>query len=284
MTQELQIGRDKSPAGIGKNRVQHELLSGWKAYIPPAWLGGQGLSLVVFLNSSLNVKAFSPEGLALSLLIFAGYLWESTGFLSPEDRVNQPARFFYFQGKGKIAIGVSCLFALMGLFVLGTSLFEWKILGALMISSGLLFGYSVLRWKEYGIFKPLIVSLAWLVALVGFSNSDFLPSSAVLCGLFLLLLLDSLWLDVRDRVGDRLYGIRIRLINKRPYLVLLMLHVLFSVWLLWTSFESSWWMLMSNFILALCGLSGRRSISRWTYGLLIPLWSYFLALSALVGS
>lgn len=232
----------------------------------------------------MGFKMLTNKAFALGLFVFASYLLESTGFLSPEDRVNQPRRYEYFRNKGRMVFGVVGVSLIFALVILGGELFQPRILVSAFSAFLLLFCYSVFRWKELGILKPLIVSLAWIVSVVGFLEGESLPSWMMIVGLFLLLVLDSLWLDVRDRKGDQAYGINIKLIKQRPYPVLLGLHGLFALWLILFPFEFSNWLLGASLALALCGWSGRWPISRWSYGLLIPLWSYGLILMACIKS
>lgn len=271
MDQELQVGRNKAPTEIGKKGVKHFSLSGLRAYLAPLCLAGQGFSLLLYLRVDLMnaVPAF--------FFIFSGYLFEAIGDFSPEDVVNQPERFYFLQDHkhlSRLVVGGGVVFGLSWmLFLSNLSLRLWI---CLIVALSLFIIYSIGRFKEGMVLKPVLVSGAWTLVLIGFSSLNLVNQGVVFIHLFILLFLDSLWLDIRDQRGDLENRIQLFWIAKHPVSRLFCFHVLAGLLLL---LFGGWWqrdLLFAHLMLFLIGAGALRAVSRFTYGLLIPLWSYFL--------
>lgn len=264
------------------------LYSWWQAYLPPLWLGGQGLSLLILTHFLFSQSLLSVSSFSLVCFIFSSYLFDSLGLFSPEDKINQPGRFYYFKSRKHKAIGVISASLLLG-FILGWQ--KWltaKVLFACLAVMILITLYMVFRLKEKAWLKPVIVSLAWIIMIFAFSESQGVSGDHLeifYLGLFGLLVLDSLWLDIKDRVGDREFGIRMSLIRKRPVLTMTLLHLALGVAIVAFPFKGAVFLLLSHLILWLCGVCGQwPQVSRWAYGLMIPIWSYCCAIAIFIVS
>jgi hypothetical protein len=253
------------------------LWQGIKAYLPPLALGAQGAALLVFLGRWSGEEVSFSLVLALGALIFSSYLFEGMGFFSPEDKINQPQRFDYFHAHAPSAFLVVVLAAGAGVFLAGARLFELRIFLSLVSTAVLFTLYSIFRWKKGGLLKPLMVSLAWMSALWGLSAADFSKDFPVLTLLFCLLFLDSLWLDLRDKKGDGEYGFKIGHLNRHPFALLWVAHLILAGLIFWRMPEA-FFLNAANVILVLSAMLGFYFLPRWLYGMVIPFWAFFLGI------
>ena len=230
-------------------------------------MAGQGLSLLLFLNQDVRV---GPKEGAFFLLIFSVYLFDALGIFSPEDRINQPHRFWYFNQRWRS----QCVILFLSLTLAFTGLALDPEGGGGLAVLSLIFGgmiyfcYSVLRFKEGKVLKPILVSGVWVVMLYG-SSKVFNP------WIFLLLFLDSLWLDLKDQKGDVIYGIKILLSQK----LLIGFHLGFLLLLLTLRPNFMVEFIGAQLMILASGLCLIQVNSRALFGSVMTSWAYFLFLS-----
>jgi len=269
MAEQFQVDGDKTPASKSNDGVKHGGLFWLKAYTPPALIGVQGLSLCIYLSPH-------PRSLALGFLLFGIYLFEGMGILSPEDRINQPQRFQFFKQHRKSAlllVGASLCLGLLLLWTLSPPF--WRPSGALILSGIGFVLYVLFRWKVFGLLKPFLVSFSWVLALWGFSLIDFRGNEILYLGLFSLLFLDSLWLDLKDSPGDGAYGFNIKHLERGPMRRLFALHLFLAIFLgVLIGIKDP--LFVCNGILLISGVLGMKISSRWIHSLLVPVWSIYL--------
>ena len=165
------------------------------AWIPPAW------SLVAFLGT-LGI-----------------YLLDSVRSADREDAISQPVRAALFRKHRGLAVCAGLLSLLIGggaLLAVRPAPGSWCLV-VLMGVLGMAYLLPVLpasdRWhtlKDLSLVKPVMISLAWLLGAFVVAWDAAPPTSTAPWGCSLvfatstgsILLLDSLWLDRRDRIAD----------------------------------------------------------------------------------
>ena len=281
MAQQFQVNRNKSPGGVSKNRIEHEKGLSWvKAYLPPFFIAGQGLALcsVLILQKSDIQMPMVWSAFSLASFLFSVYLFEGMGLLSPEDRVNQPLRWNFFRVHKHSAFFWILLSGLIGVLCFERSdLPVVRPFGSLL-ASGFGFGlYVFFRWKIFGLMKPFLVSLSWILALWGFSHVELNSHFPLYLTVFFLLFLDSLWLDLKDVKGDAAYGFNVRHFANHPRRTLSLGHLALFFFIAGT-FSWSHPLQFANGLLWACGYFSVSRATRFQYALLILLWSYLLGL------
>lgn len=181
------------------------------------------ISAVCFVQSVVILLtghgATAPWLVAAGLSTLGLYLLDSIRSAEREDGLSQPMRsLFFFRHRGwTLVIATSCLgVGALSVFVAKPSSIGWGVLILLgLLSTAYLVpllpsSKRMVTLKDFGLFKPFVISGAWLVGglLVAFesavSQSDL--SVVALFGIVVvagaLLLLDSVWLDRRDMAAD----------------------------------------------------------------------------------
>ena len=166
--------------------------------------------------------------LAVATGILAVHLFDSVRGADREDRISQPHRAALFRTHAATALVLSGAFLVLTvLFLLAAKTPLWVLVAfgllGLLAASYIL---PVLSWfdprrgspdslKDLARLKPALISLAWLagaclVVLARSPHLDGTPAAGDVLTLmiiaFPLLLLDSIWLDRRDRRADASYG------------------------------------------------------------------------------
>ena len=183
--------------------------------------------------------------------ILAIHLFDSVRGADREDRISQPHRARLFRGHAFLALILSgALLILTGVFLVAANTPLWVfaafgLLGLLAAS----YVFPVLSFfharkgrpdslKDLARLKPVLISLAWLAGacLVVFARPgplDDTPEVGDVLSLMIvalpLLLLDSIWLDRRDRRADESYDrltFAVRLSAKSFHGVCIMLWLL----------------------------------------------------------
>jgi 4-hydroxybenzoate polyprenyltransferase len=172
------------------------------------------------------------------------YLHDSAASCDAEDRISQPRRAAMFRSSRLLRTGLPLLTAVLGIGVLiwlqpgritNTLLLSVTLLGLLHAipfggsNSGSRFRFD---FKRLAVIKSPLVSITWAVAAVSLPLLEGERGSGVatewigggrLAGLLTLLLLaDSLLLDVRDLEADRAFGLRtiaVRAGSRRVHLI-----------------------------------------------------------------
>ena len=182
--------------------------------------------------SLLLVGAVPSSGMLLASVtgILAIHLFDSARGADREDMISQPRRAkLYRSWRMPALLSSVILLVVTGVTLLLVGARAWVlvcfgILGMLALSYVLPVlaffsrpSHAPVSLKDLARLKPVSISLAWffggvLVAVAQPSPGEGLPGSRAFFGLVLmglpLLLLDSIWLDRRDRFADEFYNRR----------------------------------------------------------------------------
>ncbi len=194
---------------------------GLKSFFQPAYTA---VLFVIYLTTCswlLDQQMLDPKLLVLVWLgVFSAQTIDSLGLWSPEDWINQPERISGLYRFRQIIYPIAiflCVFS-SGLLLI---MVPHKVLYLqLAIGAGLAFLFYVrpfyrdIRLKKIKYLKSFVVAAAWILLAIaidfGFNRDHFFIKTRgvvfVLCSC-VLLVSDTLLLDMRDRVGDRQYGI-----------------------------------------------------------------------------
>lgn len=205
---------------------------GWRRVV--AWITARQIPMAGSAAAILFASSHSlgrPLSIGWYFAAFFGtwcvYLRDSAASCDAEDTISQPERAAAFQRNVRWRIlvpAIAAMLALLAVVLARPHAMAWGVLIAIG-ALGLLHatqgtrrenGETPARLKSLAIMKSIVVSAAWTVGAVALPMLEGTPLSesngttplplAVL--LFLALLLDSLLLDLRDRIADRTYGLR----------------------------------------------------------------------------
>ena len=203
--------------------------------------------------SLLTLGDFPAPGLLLAAFtgILAIHLFDSVRSADREDRISQPRRAGLFRARSvPVFVLGFVLLILTGIALLaaGTQLWVLVAFGLLgLLAASYIFPVLSLlparnarldSLKDLARLKPILISLAWLtgaclVVLARPHHLDQAPGSGVFLGLvfvaFPWLLLDSIWLDRRDRLADESYArmtFAVRVSAKSFHMVCLILFLI----------------------------------------------------------
>ena len=167
------------------------------------------------LNSWLLAAFFGTLGL---------YLLDSVRSAEREDAISQPERASYFRKHRAPAVISSFASLVLALVCIGLArpgwgawciLFLLALLGGSYLSPVIPLRGGWATLKSFSYVKPVTISLAWLLGalLVGWDSvGSSTPGGSISHSLLFalstlpLLLLDSIWLDRRDRLADVAFG------------------------------------------------------------------------------
>jgi len=163
-------------------------------------------SFLILLNAPFDLMA---PFVYFSLVFFLYTINRYTDKL--EDKINYPSRLEFFRRYGKYILIFSSLlfiFSLVLLFSVNLNSFFIFLVPFILV----LF-YSVFRLKKIFFMKNIIVATGWAtIPFFIFAQSHFLLSIYAVFTLFLFLffrvLLGSIFFDIKDVTGDKIYKIR----------------------------------------------------------------------------